>query len=389
MASKRDYYEVLGVSRGASAKEISAAYRKLAIKYHPDSHPGDADAIEKFKEAAEAYEVLNDAEKRGRYDQYGHAGVEGTGGQFHDVQDIFDAFGDLFGGGGGIFGDLFGGGRRQRRARRGADIRVDVALELEEAARGVSKTIEFPRSKTCQTCSGTGNRAGAQREACRRCGGRGQVVQSAGILRVQTTCPACGGNGTVVTDPCEACRGYGYVAGKVRLDVNIPRGIDDGMRVRLTGEGEPSPDGGPAGDCYCFVSVRKHKLFQRDGSHLILQLPITYSQAALGATIDVPTLNEKAELVIPGGTQSGDVLRLSGRGMPDPRNGRLGDLLVQAFIEVPRKLTARQEELLRELAETENTHVTPHRKSFLEKLRELISPSEPSRTQADDEESPS
>jgi len=389
MASKRDYYEVLGVSRSASSREISAAYRKLAIKYHPDSHPGDEDAVEKFKEAAEAYEVLNDAEKRGRYDQFGHAGLEGGGAQFHDVQDIFDAFGDLFGGGGGgIFGDLFGGGggRRQRRARRGADIRVDLVLELEDAAKGVAKKIEFPRSKICKTCSGTGNRAGAQREACRRCAGRGQVVQSAGILRVQTTCPACGGNGSVVTDPCEDCRGYGYVAGKVRLDVNIPRGIDDGMRVRLTGEGEPSPDGGPAGDCYCFVSVRKHRLFQRDGSHLILQLPITYSQAALGAKIEVPTLDEKAELEIPAGTQSGDVLRLTARGMADPRNGRLGDLLVQTFIEVPKKLTARQQELLRELAETENAHVTPHRKSFLEKFCEWLSPAETSRPAHEDED---
>lgn len=392
MASKRDLYEVLGVARGASAKEISSAYRKLAIKYHPDSHPGDEDAVEKFKEAAEAYEVLNDPEKRARYDQYGHAGIDGAGGgQFHDVQDIFDAFGDLFGGGGGgIFGDIFGGGRgRQRRARRGADIRVDVVLELEEASLGAKKQIEFPRSKSCGTCSGTGNRAGAQREACRRCGGRGQIVQSAGILRVQTSCPACGGNGSVVTDPCEDCRGYGYTAGKVRLDVNIPRGIEDGMRVRLTGEGEPSPDGGPAGDCYCFVSVRKHRLFQRDGSHLILQLPITYSQAALGATIEVPTLSERAELTIPSGTQSGDVLRISGKGMPDPRNGRLGDLLVQTFIEVPKRLTTRQEELLRELAETENTHVTPHRKSFLEKIRDLFSPSETNASAGGDEESAS
>lgn len=385
MSSKRDYYEVLGVARSASGKEIAAAYRKLAIKYHPDSNPGDEDAVERFKEAAEAYEVLNDSEKRSRYDQYGHAGVDGGGGaQFHDVQDVFDAFGDLFGGG-GLFGDLFGGGRRQRRARRGADIRVDVVLELEEAAKGVQKTIEFPRSKLCETCSGTGNKAGAGREACRRCGGRGQVVQSAGILRVQTTCPACGGSGSIVTDPCGDCRGYGYAAAKVRLDVNIPRGIEDGMRVRLTGEGEPSPDGGQPGDCYCFVTVRKHRLFQRDGSHLILQLPITYSQAALGAVIEVPTLDRPAELTVPAGTQSGDVLRLSGKGLADPRNGRVGDLLVQTYIEVPKKLTARQEELLRELAETENAHVTPHRKSFLEKLRDLLTPADDSRAAGDAE----
>lgn len=377
MAKKRDYYEVLGVSKGASAKEIATAYRKLAIKYHPDSNQGDSDAIEKFKECAEAYEVLNDPEKRARYDQYGHAGVEDGHAQFNDVQDIFEAFSDIFGGGGGggIFGDLFGGGgRRQRRARRGADIRVDVALDLEEAARGVSKTIEFPRSQSCVKCNGTGNRAGAQREQCRRCAGRGQVVQQAGILRVQTTCPTCGGSGTIVTDPCDQCRGHGYTAGKVRLDFQIPRGIDDGMRVRLTGEGEPSPDGGPAGDCYCFVSVRRHRLFQRDGSNLILQLPISYSQAALGATIEVPTLDGPTNLDVPSGTQSGDVFRIAGRGMPDPRGGRTGDLLVQTHIEVPKKLTSRQSELLRELAELEHVHVTPNRKSFLEKIRDYFAP---------------
>ncbi|MFO0902967.1 MAG: molecular chaperone DnaJ [Pirellulales bacterium] len=379
MAKKRDYYEVLGVSRTASTKEIAAAYRKLAIKYHPDSNGNDPEAIEKFKECAEAYEILNDSDKRARYDQYGHSGVEDGHHQFNDVQDIFEAFSDIFGGGGGggIFGDLFGGGgRRQRRARRGADIRVDVTLDLEDAARGVSKTIEFSRSQPCDKCNGTGNRAGAQRDGCRRCGGRGQVVQQAGILRVQTTCPTCGGSGSIVTDPCEQCRGHGYTAGKVRLDFTIPRGIDDGMRVRLTGEGEPSPDGGQPGDCYCFVSVRRHRLFQRDGSNLILQLPIAFSQAALGAKIEVPTLDGPAELEIPSGTQSGEVFRIGGRGMPDPRGGRTGDLLVQTYIEVPKKLTARQRELLKELADLEHVHVTPHRKSFLEKLREYFAPTD-------------
>lgn len=362
---KRDYYEVLGVSRTASEKEIASAYRKLAIKYHPDSNRGNQEAVDKFKEAAEAYEVLSDAERRARYDQYGHSGVDESAPQFNDVQDIFDAFG-------GIFGDLFGGGRRQRRARRGADIRVDVTLDLEEAARGVTKTVEFSRSKVCGKCKGTGNRAGSERESCRRCNGQGQVVQTAGILRVQTTCPACGGTGTIVTDPCDQCRGHGYTAGKVQLNVQIPRGIDDGMRVRLVGEGEPSPDGGSAGDCYCFVSVRRHRLFQRDGTNLILQLPIGFSQAALGATIEVPTLDGPADLVVPSGSQSGDVFRLSGRGMPDPRGGGKGDLLVQMFIEVPKKLTSRQEELLRELAELEHANVTPHRKSFLEKIRDYF-----------------
>jgi molecular chaperone DnaJ len=368
MAAKRDYYEVLGVSRDASEKEIAAAYRKLAIRYHPDSHPGDEDATEKFKEAAEAYEILSDSEKRSIYDQYGHAGLESGGfsPHFTDVTDIFEAFGDMFG-----FGDLFGGafgGRRRRRHRRGADVRCDVTLDLEEAARGVSRTVEFTRSKRCGKCGGSGSRPGSSPQTCRRCGGRGQVVQSAGILRVQTTCPICHGTGQVISDPCSDCRGNGYVKDKVSLEVAIPAGVDNGMRVRLSGEGEPSPDGGPRGDCYCFVNVRPHRLFQREAEHLILRLPVTYSQAALGANIEVPTLTGPTNLEIPPGTESGEVFRLRGKGMPNPRGGPSGDLLVQTFIEVPKKLTARQEELLRELAELENANVTPHRKSFLEKL---------------------
>jgi molecular chaperone DnaJ len=367
MAAKRDFYEVLGVARNASDKEIAAAYRKLAIKFHPDTHPGDADATDKFKAAAEAYEVLSDADKRALYDQYGHAGLEAGGGarQFTDVSDIFEAFGDLLG-----MGDFFGGrgGRRRSRQRRGSDVRCDVTLTLEEAAQGVTKNVEFTRSKRCDTCHASGSRPGSSPQPCRRCGGRGQVVQSAGILRVQTACQACRGSGMVITDPCPDCRGNGYIQDRVKLAIAIPAGIDDGMRVRLPGEGEPSPDGGPSGDCYCFVSVRPHRMFQRDGNHLILQLPITYSQAALGATIEVPTLTGRDELELPRGTQSGKVFRLAGRGMPDPRGGTVGDLLVQTFIEVPDNLTPRQEELLRELAEVEKTNVSPHRRSFLERL---------------------
>ena len=367
MAGKRDYYEVLGVSRSATEKEIAGSYRRLAIKFHPDSNPGDEDATERFKEAAEAYEVLGDSDKRTIYDQYGHAGLEAGGAapHFTDVGDIFEAFSEMFG-----FGDLFGGGggRRRRRQRRGANVRGNVTLDLEEAAAGVTKTIEFNRSKRCETCSGSGRRPGSASVTCGRCGGRGQFVQSAGILRVQTTCPSCNGSGSVISDPCGQCRGNGYMKERVRLEVAIPAGVDDQMQVRLPGEGEPSPDGGPPGDCYCFVTIRPHRLFQREGDHLILRLPIGYSQAALGATIEVPTLNGRADLEIPQGTQSGDVFRLHRRGMPDPRGGSVGDLLVQTYIEVPKKLTQREEELLRELAELENANVTPHRKSFLEKL---------------------
>ena len=371
MASKRDYYEILGVKRDASDREIASAYRKLAVKYHPDSNPGNADAVEKFKEAAEAYEILSDGDKRARYDQFGHAGTDQFTHQFHDVEDIFEAFGD-------IFSEMFGGQRRGggRRVRRGADVRVDVTLTLEEAARGVSKSVEFARSKACETCKGTGSKPGSQRAVCRHCSGRGQIVQSAGILRVQTTCPSCQGAGSTITDPCADCRGRGYVQERARLDVTIPAGIDNGMRVRLAGYGEPSPDGGAPGDCYCFVSVRKHKLFEREGTHLILRMPITYSQAALGASIEVPTLAGPHELKIPAGTQSGDVFRVRGRGLPDPRGGSAGDLHVQTYIEVPKKMTARQEKLLRELAEVEKTEVSPHRKSFLERLREYFTPAE-------------
>ncbi len=371
MADKTDYYETLGVSRTATAKEIAAAYRKKAIKYHPDSNPGDEGATQKFKQAAEAYEVLSDPDKRARYDRYGHAGVEGANSQFHDVEDILEAFGDVFGGG-GIFGDFFGGGRRGRRAHRGQDIRCDVTLDLEEAAQGVTKVVEFERSRACAKCDGSGAAPGASRETCRRCGGHGQVVQAAGILRVQTTCPTCRGAGSVVAHPCPECRGSGYRAGKVKREVPIPAGVDNGVRLRLSGEGEPSPDGGPPGDCYLIIHVREHQLFHRDGSHLVLQLPITYSQAALGATIQVPTLDGPDSLQVPAGTQSGEVFRMRRHGMPDPHGGPRGDLLVQTYIDVPKKLNPNQEALLRQLAELDRADVTPHRRGFLEKLRDYF-----------------
>lgn len=367
MAAKRDYYEVLSVKRDASEKEIATSYRKLAIKYHPDSNPGDADAISRFKEAAEAYEVLSDAQKRERYDRFGHNAPDFAGGpHFQDVEDIFEAFG-------GIFGDLFGG-RQRRGPRRGADVQVRVTLDLEEAATGVSKSVEFSRSKQCETCKGSGSRPGSKRTSCQHCGGRGQIVQSAGILRVQTTCPSCQGAGSVITEPCEPCRGRGYVAERLKQEVKIPAGVDDGMQVRVRGEGEPSPDGGPKGDLYCVIAIRKHRLFQREGSHLILQMPITFMQAALGATLEIPTLQGKHELTIPAGSQSGEVFRLRGRGMPDPHGHGTGDLHVQTYIEVPKKLAPRQEELLRELAELEHANVSPHRKSFFEKIKNYFAP---------------
>lgn len=374
MTERTCYYEILQVQKTASKPEIDRAYRKLAIKYHPDSNRNDESAVEKFKEATEAYEVLSDAEKRERYDRFGHAGVNGVH-QFNDVEDIFEAFGDLFGG--GMFGDLFGargGSGRRRRVRRGADIRCNVTLTLEEAARGVDKDISFRRRVRCSTCEGSGAAAGSQPVTCNTCGGRGQVIQSAGILRVQTACPHCSGTGKQISNPCDDCRGSGLRNQKSELTVTIPAGVDEGMRVRVQGEGEASPDGGPVGDCYVFITVRPHELFKRDGSHLILQLPISYSQAALGAEIEVPTLNGSKSFRIERGTQNGDVFTLKGQGVVDPRAGRTGDLLVQVFIEVPKKVSPEQERLLRELADLEHESVLPHRKSFLEKLRTFFDP---------------
>jgi molecular chaperone DnaJ len=373
MAEKRCYYEVLQVERTATRTEIDRAYRKLAIRYHPDSNQGNEEYAEKFKEASEAYDVLRDPEKRARYDQYGHAGVGGGGQQFHDVEDIFEAFGDLFGG--GMFGDLFGGrGGGRRRARRGADVRCDVTLTLEEAATGVERAVSFRRRVPCETCDGGGAAPGSQPQTCGQCGGRGQVIQSAGILRVQTNCPVCGGAGTTISKPCGDCGGSGLQSKKVTLDVNIPAGVDDGTRVRLTGEGEASPHGGPPGDCYCFVTVKPHKLFQRDGDNLVLRLPIAYTQAVLGAEIEVPTLEGRHTLRIEPGTQSGTVHQLRGQGIRNPHTGRRGNLLIQTVIEVPRKVSGEKEKLLRKLAEHEDGAVLPERKSFLDKLREFFEP---------------
>lgn len=367
-ATKRDYYEVLGVSRTASDSEVAKAYRRLAIKYHPDSNPNDEEAVAKFKECAEAYEVLSDAQKRSRYDQYGHAGVDGQAGGFRDVGDIFEAFGDMFGG--TIFEDFFGGGggRGRQRARRGADLRCDVTLTLEEAATGSAKKVKLTRHVRCRSCSGSGAAAGSEPKTCTRCGGIGQVVQSTGILRVQTTCPQCRGEGKVITSPCEDCDGAGAVPDHVSLEVQIPAGVDDGMRVRLSGEGQPSPNGGPPGDAYCFIQIRPHKIFKREGQDLLVQVPLTYSQAVLGTQIEIPSLNGPKTIDIPPGTQSGEAFRLRGLGMPDPRSRMRGDLMVHTYVEIPKKVNPQQEELLRKLAALEEEHVTPHRKSFVDRV---------------------
>ena len=367
MATKRCYYEVLGIERSASHGEIASAYRKLAVKYHPDKNPGDQECLAHFKEASEAFEVLNDSDKRSRYDRFGHAGVNGSGGShFTDVEDIFSAFGD-------IFGDLFGGSRgRTRRVRRGRDVRCEVTLTLKEAAEGCHKTVQFQRHEPCGVCSGTGAAAGSKRETCSYCGGRGQIVQQAGIVRMQTTCPACHGEGSSVSTPCKPCRGSGHVLKKVQADVDIPAGVDSGMQIRMTGQGEPSPSGGPPGDCYCVVAVLAHPLFEREGQHLVCRVPITYSQAVLGATLEAPTLAGLRELKVPPGTQSGEVFRLRGQGLRDPRVSGVGDLLVQVRIEVPKKVTPEEQSLLRQLADIEHKNVAPERKGFFEKVKEYF-----------------
>ncbi|MGA2065119.1 MAG: molecular chaperone DnaJ [Thermoguttaceae bacterium] len=369
MAEKRDYYEVLGADRSATRDQLAEAFRKLALLYHPDRTPGDEAAVAKFKEAAEAFEVLGDPQKRAQYDRYGFAGVGGGGAQFHDLSEIFEHFGDIFGE--GMFGDLFGG-RRSRRAHKGDDIQCLVTLDLAEAAAGVSKILQFDRHETCETCGGSGAKQGSRPETCPYCGGSGRVVQRSGFFSLQTPCPSCRGSGQVIREPCRSCRGSGLIRRRVTRKVEIPPGVDSGNQVRLSGEGEPSPNGGPRGDCYCAIQVAEHPLFQREGRDLVCHVPISFSQAALGATLEVPTLQGPEELAIPAGTQSGDVLTLRGRGMPDVRHRGRGDLHVAVYVEVPKKVSPRYEQVLRELAEIENTDVSPKRKSFFEKIKQYF-----------------
>jgi molecular chaperone DnaJ len=370
--AKRDYYEVLGTEKNASPEEIKRAYRRMAIKYHPDKNPGDKEAEAKFKECAEAYEVLSDAEKRKQYDQYGHEGLRGAG--MHDfsrmnVEDIFSMFGfeDFFG---GIFG---GGGRRRAGASRGPargyDLETGVELTLNEIARGTEKTIEFTRQDQCGDCKGTGAAKGSHPARCSVCGGTGQVAKGGGFFQMVSTCPQCRGSGQVIKNPCSKCKGSGRVPRKRSVTIKIPAGVHEGQGIRVAGEGEPGRAGGPNGDLYCYVRVKPHEFIERDGNNLIAVVPITMTQAALGATIDVPSLNGTQQLKVPPGTQYGSIFRIRGQGLPDMRSHRAGDQLVQVTIETPTNLNARQEELLREFAQTENTNVSPKTQSFFERLK--------------------
>jgi len=371
--TKRDYYEVLEISKTASVDEIKKAYRKAALKYHPDKNPGDKEAEVKFKEAAEAYEVLSDQEKRARYDQYGHEGLRGT--TMHDysnmdVQSIEDLFSAFFGG--SPFGGRRGGGGG--RGRRGYDLETQIEITLQDVARGCEKEINFTRNEICETCGGSGAKPGTKRKACVTCGGRGQVVQRGfgGMFQMVTTCPRCLGQGSMVDTPCDTCDGSARVPRKRTLSVKVPAGIFDGQELIVRGEGEPGEEGSPRGDLHVHVRVKQHAFFHRDENNLIVQVPISFAQAALGADVEVPTLFGKSNLKVPAGTQHGEVLQLKGLGVPDLRSGQAGNLLVQVLIEVPRKLNRKQEDLLREYAKLEDLNVAPARKSFFEKLKDYV-----------------
>ncbi|MDX2038502.1 MAG: molecular chaperone DnaJ [Isosphaeraceae bacterium] len=373
MALKRDYYEVLGIQRTAEEVDIKRAYRQLALKFHPDKNPGNPEAEIKFKELAEAYEVLSDSSKRQRYDRYGHAGLEGAGvHDFRNAQDIMSAFSDIFGS--NIFGDFFGA--RRRGPRPGQDLLMKLEIDLLDAARGATKTVDVHRQELCEDCGGLGSRRGTTPTKCNYCGGQGQVVEPRGFFQVATTCSACGGEGERITDPCPKCKGSGRIGATKKSTINIPPGVETGIWLQQRGGGDAGDPGAPRGNLRIQVHVRNHPFFERRRNDLVCQVPIGFAQAALGAEIEVPTLEGTELVMVPRGTQSGEVIRLKGRGMPDLNGRGRGDELVEVVVETPRHLTPRQEELLRELAEIDHETVSPKRKSFFEKLRDYFTEEE-------------
>lgn len=376
MSTQRDYYEILNLSKTASADDIKRSYRKLAMKYHPDRNPDNAEAESKFKELAEAYEVLSDDKKRSRYDQYGHAGLQGSAGHDFssmDAGDIFNMFGD-------IFGDMFGGGgggrgrgRGGRRAHRGYDLQTETQITLEQVLSGTEREIEFVRQDVCTHCNGSGGKPGSSPVSCVTCGGQGQVQQAGlgGMFRMVVTCPACNGAGKKFAENCHKCKGGGKEPKKRVINIKIPAGIEDGQAIRVQGEGEPGESGGPRGDLHVVVRISEHKIFDREGDHIVLHMPVSFTQAALGAVVKVPTLEGKSyELTIKAGTQHGEVFRVNGMGLPNLRSSRRGDLGIVLKIEIPNKLTAAQRELLMKYAETEHFDVMPDNKSFWGKIKD-------------------
>lgn len=377
--AKRDYYDVLGLQKGASDEEIKKAYRKLAVKYHPDKNPGDKTAEEKFKELGEAYEVLSDSNKRAAYDQYGHAafdrragggGFSSTGG-FHDP---FDIFREVFGGGGSIFDDLFGGARSDpSQPHRGDDLRYDLELTFQEAAKGCEKEITITKPEICERCSGSGAEAGSRTRTCSTCGGRGQVITSRGIFSIAQTCPQCQGAGRVIDKPCRECHGNGRHQKASKIKLRVPAGVDSGARLRSAGNGEAGYRGGPPGDLYVVLHVRPHEFFQRDGDDLLCEVPVSFVQAALGAEIEVPTLDGKTNIKVPPGTQPGTMFRLKGRGMKNIQGYGHGDLHVRISVEVPTQLSAAQKAKLVEFSELCNGKESPISQGFFERARKLFS----------------
>ena len=370
--SKRDYYEVLGVSRTANDQEIKSAYRRLAVRYHPDKNPNDSSAEEKFKEAAEAYSVLSDTEQRRRYDRFGHAGVSSSAGAgawgapgFGGIEDIL---GDLFG-----FGDVFGSGRtggRRTAAQRGADLRYGLEITLEEAANGMTAQLRIPRMESCDACQGSGAAAGTQPESCQTCSGSGQVRYQQGFFSVARTCHACRGTGRLIKNPCTQCKGSGRVEREKQMEVKIPAGVETGSRLRVQGEGEAGTQGGPAGDLYVVIHVAEHEQFERQGSNLYQAVPITFAQAALGAELSVKTLDADEKLKVPMGTQTGTVFRLKGKGMPVLGGRGRGDLFVSVTVVTPTTLTREQRKLLEQLAEVENKDLED--KGLVDKVRDIF-----------------
>ena len=378
--SKRDYYEVLGLERQATEQQIKSAYRKLALKYHPDRNPGDHKAEEAFKEAAEAYSILADPQKRSLYDRFGHAGVSASAGQgagfdptiFADFSDIFSGLGDMFG-----FGDILGGGRRRRGGpQRGADLRYDLEITFEESAEGTETSIIVPREETCETCSGSGAAPGTQPETCAQCRGTGQLRYQQGFLTVARPCSNCRGTGRTISKPCATCRGAGRIGRERKLTVKIPAGIATGQQMRLAGEGEHGSAGGPPGDLYVVVHVQEHPFFHREGDDLYCEMPINFPTLALGGTVKVPTLDEREDLSIPAGTQPGARFRLRGKGMPNVGGRGHGDLYVIARVAVPKKLTKDQKQLLEQLAETmpaqADERVETDDKPFFERVKGMF-----------------